>query len=289
MSTRILSLCALLLAGCGDPEPSRDIGGGLFEIDGGVAPAPNPPLVDPLPAVQPYGVLTLRGSAEGRRLFVEGSGNPLTVGIEPGGGFCADIPLPSPGTYEISVRVQAEDGQLSDWAGPFVITYDPRATPIPGAATCTGADPAGCSEAFEICGNGKDDDCNSLIDEQDPRCAPCVDDPLEPNDEVGSPRIPVDRAYDDLAACPGDPDWFGIGLETGQTLAATIRFSHAEGDLDLELVAPNRRDLLADSRSFEDVEQLTYTATTSGVHHLHVFGSSITSNTYRLELQVTGQ
>lgn len=281
-------LCLLVAAACGDPQASLDSGPFIIDVDGGTGPAPTKPWVEATPSIQPYGVLTLRGMAEGRRIYIEGVDNRRSSGIEPGGSFCADIPLPSPSTYEVRLRSQGDDGQLSEWAGPFVVTYDPSASPIAGATTCTGADPAGCTEAFEICGNQRDDDCNGLVDDEDPRCRPCVNDDLEPNDAVGSPRVPVDQAYDDLVLCAGDDDWFGVMMEADQTLSALIRFSHAEGDINLELIGPNRRDMVEDSRGLSDVEQITYTATTTGVHHLHVFGDRQASNTYRLELQLSG-
>jgi hypothetical protein len=279
---------ALVLSACGDPTVSRPDARSIIDLDGGAAAPPTRPDVTPPPAVQPYALLSLRGRAEGRRLYVEGTGNRRSYGIQPDGTFCADVPLPSPSTYDLYVVVQARDGQLSERAGPFTVTYDPSAPPIDGATTCTGADPAGCGMGFEICDNGRDDDCNNLIDAEDPLCAPCTEDLLEENDQVGSPRIAPDMVYEDLQICPSDPDWFGVYAEAGQTIDAVIRFEHAEGNLDLELVAPNRRDVLRSSRTLMDEEVVSHTATTAGTHHLHVFGSDITANGYRLELSVRG-
>ncbi len=286
---RPLRTTALLAAiACGDPVVDRPDGAGLIDFDAGVADPPPPPMVDPLPSAQPYPVLSVRGRArDGRRIYVEGAGNRRSYGVQPDGTFCADVPLAAPSQFELFFLSQARDGQLSEPSGPITVVYDPRAPGRPDAVTCTGADPAGCASAFEICGNGIDDNCNGLIDEQDPQCAPCQDDVLEPNDEPGSPRIPANRTYEALMICPGNPDWYGVHARAGQTIRASIHFSHANGDLDLELLAINQRDVLASSRTLNDIETVTRTATAAGTYHLHVFGNEITSNRYRLELSVS--
>lgn len=285
----VLLAFALVGASCGDPSVDRPKTLGIFEIDGGVAPPPPPPQVESLPRLQPYRILTLRGRSSGRRVYIEGAGNRRQVAVRPDGRFCMDLPLSGTGEYELYASTQAADGQVSEPAGPFRVTYDGSAPPIEGAVTCTGADPAGCKEAFEICGNGRDDDCNSLVDEADPRCAPCTDDILEENDSPGSPRLEPGARYTNLEICPRDPDWYGVVLEEGETVSAAIRFDHAEGDLELQLLAPNETRVLVESRTLMNEEMVSYTATAGGTFHLHVFGTDITSNRYDLDLDVRGR
>lgn len=282
-----LPLAVLSVVGCGDPYVDDSSRGGLFESDAGAGPPPDEPQLQTQSAVQPYSVFTLNGKAFGRRIYVEGAGNRHTYGVLSDGSFCADVPLPAPGAYELYVRVQATDGQVSEPAGPVRVVWDENAVPPAGAVTCSGSDPQGCAGSFEICNNGRDDDCNNLIDDQDPRCAVCQDDDLEENDSSSSPRIPVNRSYD-LQLCAGDEDWFAVYLEAGETVDASIRFTHSEGDLNLELYDDDGQTVLGRSSSLTDVETVSHTATTASDVQVRVFGSPITSNPYRLELGTRG-
>lgn len=287
--TRLVVLtaaCALMTAACGDPVVDRPDTLGIIDLDGGIAPPPPRPQVEAVPRVQPYPLASIRGRARARRIYVEGTGNRRSYAVQTDGSFCLDVPLAAEGSYELYLTAQADDGQLSEPSEAINLTFDPGAPAVPGAVTCRGADPAGCSSAFEICGNGKDDDCNNLIDEDDPRCRPCQDDLLEPNDEIGSPRLSSNAIYENLEICPADPDWYAVYLDGGQTVDAVIRFSHPEGDLNLSLIAPNRRDLLAESRTLTNVEMLSHTSSTAGTFHLQVSASDVTRNRYTLELSV---
>lgn len=281
----ILASC-ILLGGCGTPVLDRPDRTGIIDLDGGTQPPPPAPQVEAFSSRQPYLLASLRGRAEGRRIYVEGLGNRRVYPIQPDGRFCLDIPLPTPGTHVLYLIAQSQDGQLSEPAGPFSVEFDSAAAVPVGAVTCTGANPNGCASPFEICGNGVDDDCNALVDAQDPRCAPCQDDILEPNDEAGSPRLAPNQVYPDLKLCAGNEDWFGVYLDVGQRLEAQIRFTHAEGDLDLSLTGPDPSAPLTESRTLLNVEELSHTASIAGTYHLRVFGSDITSNIYALELTV---
>jgi hypothetical protein len=160
-----------------------------------------------------------------------------------------------------------------------------NAAPINDATTCNGSHPAGCVNTVEICGNGRDDDCNNLIDEEDPTCAVCTPDALEPNDDPGAPQIDPGR-LEDLTLCPSDIDYYGIYAEDGQMITARAFFQHAEGNLDLLLFGVDRRTIVQQSVSQTDDEMLTYTATAAGVYPLSVFAEPGVSNTYVLELDV---
>ena len=115
----------------------------------------------------------------------------------------------------------------------------------------------------------------------------CAADPYEPNQRAdAAPTLPP-GAYDGLTLCgEEDPDFFGVEMEAGETLTARVAFSHADGDLDLRVLAPDGVTTLASSLSADDDEEVTATATTSGVHLLRVYGYEDTRNTYDLTLSV---
>jgi hypothetical protein len=280
-----LTLGLALLTACGDPTVTRPDGGFIFQIDASVGPPPTPTL-DAIPPRIPYDVVTIRGRAMGARVFVEGIGSPVSEDLLPGGEFCVDVRLAAPGSYTFSVFAQHLSGPVSEPTTPVTVLYDPSAPEIPNAQTCSGADPKGCSSMVEICGNLRDDDCNNLIDDRDPTCATCQDDLFEDNDDPSAPRIDL-GSHDGLQICPGDADYYGLALDVRDVLTAEIGFSHAEGDLDLELLAPNRATVVARSTSLDDGELITYTATTPGEYKVVVYGGSGAANGYSLDLAIT--
>jgi hypothetical protein len=286
---RGLARAGLLLVaglGCGEPSVTRPDGGPLAFLDArGMTPAPETPILEAVPERVPYTVATLRGQAGARRVIVESSANPVAATVLPDGSFCVDAPMPQPGEYSFRVYAQGADGQLSERPAVVSVRFDPAAPSVPGAQTCSGGDPAGCAGSVEICDNRRDDDCNNLVDERDPACATCADDPLEPNDDASAPRVDP-RRYDGLMICPGDVDYYGVLLREGETLSARLFFTHAMGNLDLELLATDRRTVLARSTSTTDDELLSYTASVAGEHKLLVFGPGGSSNRYALDLRV---
>lgn len=288
MGPRAASLAlagALALAACGPPSVDRPDVGSIFTPDAGGAPPPRP-TVEAAERRVPYPLATLRGAAAGRRVIVEPSGgaNPVAKAVLRGE-FCVDVPLPEPGEYGFVIHTQDEDGQLSEPSAPVYVTFDPAAPPVLGARTCSGADPAGCANAVEICGNGRDDDCNGLVDDEDPACRACQDDVLEPNDDPGAPRIEPGR-YEDLKICPLNQDYYGVFARRGEIIDARIAFTHARGNLDLHLLGLDHRTILARSVGLTDREVITHTATAAGEYKLRVFGEGGASGEYTLELQV---
>lgn len=284
-----------LAAAC---SPSVDLPDGGFSLlpDRMLQPPPGPPMVEPVPPVTPYQIVTFRGTSEGRRIFVTANGlNPEAVIVGSGGGFCIDVRVENPGTYLFDLQAYSQDNQLGDPLPQKIsVTYDPSAPEIDGLLTCGGVHPRGCTGQIEICDNNMDDDCNNLVDEQDPACNPCVDDAFEPNDDEGAPFIQPGQ-YRDLQICPGDPDYFGVFVRKDERINAQIRFTHAEGDLDLDLLSvntadagePSNRILLTSSATLDDDEAISYTATVTGVHMLRVYGTMSTANPYELLLTLS--
>jgi hypothetical protein len=239
--------------------------------------------------VTPYPLATVRGSADGRRVLVEGAGNPQSVAVleqTQGSIFCIDVALPQPMSYMLQLYTLGVDGQVSESAAEVGVEFDPAAAPVPGLTTCSGSDPAGCPSNAEICDNNRDDDCNNLVDEDDPACATCVDDPLEPNDDLAAPRLEPGR-YENLAICPGNQDVYGVFLQADETLTARIFFTHFDGNLDMTMIdGGDLMTVIGRSTSVTDDESLTHTATAAQEVKVVINGESGASNSYTLELRV---
>ena len=76
-----------------------------------------------------------------------------------------------------------------------------------------------------------------------------------------------------------------MNLEAGDTIKVTIRFNHAQGDLDLELYDTNcwRRTW---SMTGTDDEQMVYTVDTNGDYNIRVYGWALAENSYDMEIEV---
>lgn len=286
--TALLCLGAWSLAAC---SPTVGLPDGGFSIlpDRNITPAPGAALVDPPPPVTPYEIVTFRGTAEGRRVFVTANGiNPESSTLGSGGAFCIDVRITNPGTYLFDVQAYGQDNQIgAPLPEKIQVTYDPSAPEIGNdLMTCGGVHPRGCTGQIEICDDGRDNDCNGLRDAEDPACNPCQDDNLEDNDNQAAPSIQPGQ-YPGLNLCPADPDYYGIYVRQGERVSAQVTFAHAEGDLDLDLLSvrtsqDDDRMVLMRSATIMDQESISYTATVTGVHMLAVYGSMSTSNTYDL-------
>jgi hypothetical protein len=284
---QVIVLAGLLATACIEPQIDQPDAGGYFnflDAAGMILPPPSP-IIDQVPLRQPYRTITIRGSAVGRRVILEGGSNPISGAIVPDGTFCIDTAVPSPGIYDFRIFAQDERGVISENPTEISITFDPDSAAIPNAQTCGGSDPAGCPSQTEICGNGKDDDCNNLIDENDPACANCVDDALEPNNTANAPRIEEGR-YDNLRICPNDPDYYGVFLKNEETLNAKIFFSHSFGNIDMQLLSPSGEDVLKRSVSTDDDELLSYTSSASAEYKLFIYSDEGANNPYSLEATV---
>ncbi|MEQ8273624.1 MAG: PPC domain-containing protein [Deltaproteobacteria bacterium] len=279
------TIAALAFAACGGPTIDRPDGGPLFEIDAGVF-VPDPPRWDvrDIDTRTPYGIATLRGRSDARHVIIEGLDNPVHRRVLPDGTFCIDLDLGGPGSY-VFTAIGLDGGERSGASDPITIEFDPNAPDLPQATTCSGDHPAACLNAVEICGNMRDDDCNSLIDEEDPTCAICTNDPFEPNDDPSAPQVEP-GTITDLQLCPDDVDYYGVFADENQTITARILFFHSEGNLDLILYGPNRTKVIAQSLSDTNNETITHTATQADVYSIEVSAERNVSNSYTLELEV---
>ncbi|MCA9602215.1 MAG: PPC domain-containing protein [Polyangiales bacterium] len=280
----------VLAIGCGPAE--ADLGNDKLPIlpDSGTSPSMNPEapfLLDPLPTRMPYPVVTLRGVADGaERVLISGDGmNPITAKLITSNSFCIDVPLTGPGAYSFTM-VSHSKGVVS---GSTVVRteYDPSAPTIPGMKTCTGADPIGCSSAEEICGNGRDDNCNGLADAADPTCDMCDHDYLEPNGDISAPALEP-GTYDEVNLCSGESDFYGVEAQANDDIYVKIYFSDAEGNLDLELLNADGTKVLTSATTLDDDEWVSYRAPSAGRYVVRVKGATTSDSAeYSMYLRVT--
>jgi len=281
-----LGLAAVLSVACGPSVDRPD--GFMIVVDGGHCEPARTPNVAAVPDEQPYGIATIRGSSpQSLRIIIMGDAN-RAIDVLPDGTFCADIELPGPGTYNLEVFAQNDCGELSAVPAMVTVVYNESAAPVPGAMTCTGADPAGCTGTTEICDNGRDDNCDSRVDGADPMCSSCPDDGFEDNDGPTSPRVEP-RTYDNLKICPDDEDWFGVSKPAGSRISARINYTQSAGDLDLMLLDTDGRTIVTFSNTGDGVEHVATTdaeLATMGVYWVRVYGYMHAGNTYSLTITV---
>ena len=108
----------------------------------------------------------------------------------------------------------------------------------------------------------------------------------------------TDVTIPDLAISPrpGDPDedWFGFAVSAGDAVGLEATFTHASGDLNMELYAPGDEAsaiLDAESTTDDEVIALASVLTTlhgGGIYRVRVFGLSGATNSYALTLSGSG-
>jgi len=118
----------------------------------------------------------------------------------------------------------------------------------------------------------------------------CVDDGAEPNNDLVEASDAREGTFE---LCPLDVDYFRVHANAGEIIVATINFDAQVGDLDLELLlgalplAPNPTTV-AVSRGITGVEEIVYTAATSGTYYVKVSGFNEARGQYELSLSVDG-
>lgn len=108
----------------------------------------------------------------------------------------------------------------------------------------------------------------------------------EPNDTFETANQISEGTFTGEIASVGDEDNFAIALSQGDILTVDLLFSHAAGDLDLEVLAPNGT-VVAGSFSETDTESVTYVATDTGTHVVRAVGFFATGS-YTLVVDVEG-
>lgn len=98
----------------------------------------------------------------------------------------------------------------------------------------------------------------------------CPEDELEDNDSSASPATPGAGSWTGLTVCKDDEDWYRFTLAASQVLEVTVAFTSDDGDIDLELLDVGG-ELVDDSGTIEDIEQISFTAEAAGEYDLRVF------------------
>ncbi|MSP72904.1 MAG: hypothetical protein EXR76_12180 [Myxococcales bacterium] len=117
-------------------------------------------------------------------------------------------------------------------------------------------------------------------------CAAACADPSEPaggNQDAAHATDLRSVIGGDQRICAGDVDFYEIDLPAGSNVTLAVRFAHADGDLDVELLGPG--GLTVQGRSSDDDEIISLMPVpAAGSYLLRVFGYIDAANAYRIEL-----
>lgn len=112
----------------------------------------------------------------------------------------------------------------------------------------------------------------------------CTEDSNENNDTQATATAYPGTAVNGQI-CTGDPDWYTLVLNNGDSLRAELRFTDANGDFDLAFydVAGN---LLRSAASSTDNEFIDFEVSSAGTYALRVVGYLGAENSYTLDAVV---
>lgn len=138
--------------------------------------------------------------------------------------------------------------------------------------TTEGGTRAGCGPVGEICGGGGG--------------GMCTDDGRE-DDDTAATGTTYASPIGDGQICPDDDDYFRVSVPMGNAVTVTVDgFTHADGDLDLELRAADGT-ILGTSASVRDTESVSYcNGAASTTLTARVFGFSGAQNAYSFRADV---
>ncbi len=176
-------------------------------------------------------------------------------------------------TYELEVR--AEGGCL-DLDGDKVTSCD---------GDCDDTDSTVRPGAREVCGDGISQNCSDTPDDE---CVGlCLDDLTEPNDTPAGAYPVAPGSYPELQLCGGDPDLFTVSVGAGETLRADVLFSHAVGNLDVDILDPGG-SVVQSGTSTNDNEVVQHVAGSAGDYFIRVQGASLADEApYELIVTIT--
>jgi hypothetical protein len=87
----------------------------------------------------------------------------------------------------------------------------------------------------------------------------CDDDWLEPNHNPSEAKqVQSHTSYPPMVICPNDEDWYTIQVGSGDFLEVKITFHNEDGNLDLELYAPNAQTLIDSSTTTQNEETVGF-------------------------------
>ena len=108
-------------------------------------------------------------------------------------------------------------------------------------------------------------------------------DAIEPNDTVATASVATSGVAIASKICSGNDDHFAIEAVAGQPVGAFLQFTHAQGDLDMQLIDPSGT-AVASSTGTIDNETITHTALLTGLYTLRIYGYQGAANTYNVTL-----
>lgn len=240
---------------------------------------------------------------------------------QPGGLTCVDGAVCDTGTGHC-VTIEGPCATDTDCTPPMTICESGQC--IPGCGEVGGLQCSGgqqCNQNSGRCQAGgviciSDDDCSSPMTicnlfsgVCDPGCADtgctapetcntgtghcegtatCMPDRFEPNETAAAAAMTNGGALTGMTVCPGDQDYFAVTLGQGDNVDVTLSFVHGEGNLDVELLAPNGQ-VVANSAGTLGTETISYVATAPGTYIAHVIlardTGAIPGNTYTLTIR----
>ncbi len=113
----------------------------------------------------------------------------------------------------------------------------------------------------------------------------CVDDPFEPNNSRSGAKIIKEGEYNSLMLCLSDEDYYAIQLNRGDNINIDVKFDNSKADIDIILFDPLFRES-AYSISSSGVENISYTADSSGDYVLNVFAWDNGSSPYQMNIKI---
>ena len=114
----------------------------------------------------------------------------------------------------------------------------------------------------------------------------CTNDSLEPSTQANPAALPASGIVSDGRICVGEEDWYRFTVAPGETPILSLSFVHADGDLALQLIRPDR-SVAATSDSESDFESGSAQALAGGEWIARVYSNVPgTENTYELAVSV---
>lgn len=119
------------------------------------------------------------------------------------------------------------------------------------------------------------------------------DDAYENNDACASARAMTAGTYSNLVVkryASGDEDWYSISVAAGATLTVTLSFTHARGDVDLQLYGTCGGAVLKSSTTTGNSESVSQTNSggSATTYLVRVYLANDTRNTYSMTLSTGG-
>ncbi|MEE2902776.1 MAG: hypothetical protein VYC39_10620 [Myxococcota bacterium] len=174
---------------------------------------------------------------------------------------------------------------------------------VMGGAVCMGD--SDCSPPSTICnrntgnceagclstGCGMNEMCNSSTGRCEATMSGCMEDVWEDNDTVSSASPSRSGLSQGYRACSSDDDYYSVNLNQGERMQLLVTFSHAEGDINIQIIDPNG-SVVGSANSQSDDEAINLFVNTSGSHYIRVFlnadSGSIPGNDYDLTITTSG-